>query len=190
MTSNCCWKPNFSWDETWNMFLSSWRRWLQLYRVSLKKVNPSFRVHYSIIKNYYFLNGHIIMVFNVCITASFALNNVNVPYQVQIVPAESCVTLPSWLWCHMVSRENELSNDVYIFEKIILNYWVMYPKTWVSFFQGHPVQQQKWLHGVGGFNSLSNCSKLFPQTLLCMAIPNKISSHPSGNSIWIDKSDV
>ena len=36
-------------------------------------------------------------------------------------------------------RENELSNDVYIFEKIILNYWVMYPKTWVSFFQGHPV---------------------------------------------------
>ena len=36
-------------------------------------------------------------------------------------------------------RENELSN-VYIFEKIILNYWVMYPKTWVSFFQGHPVQ--------------------------------------------------
>ena len=30
-------------------------------------------------------------------------------------------------------RENELSNDVYIFEN------VMYPKTWVSFFQGHPV---------------------------------------------------
>ena len=32
-------------------------------------------------------------------------------------------------------RENELSNDVYIFEKIIINYWVMYPKTWVTFFR-------------------------------------------------------
>ena len=32
-------------------------------------------------------------------------------------------------------RENELSNDVYIFVKIILNYLVMYPKTWVSFFR-------------------------------------------------------
>ena len=57
--------------------------------------------------------------FNVCITASFALNKlVNVPCQVQIVPAQSCVTLPSWLWCHNYERrENELSNDVYIFEK-------------------------------------------------------------------------
>ena len=40
-------------------------------------------------------------------------------------------------------RENELSNDVYIVEKIInywvINYWVMYPKTWVSFFQGRTV---------------------------------------------------
>ena len=26
-------------------------------------------------------------------------------------------------------KQNELSNDVYIFEKLILNYWVMYPKT-------------------------------------------------------------
>ena len=35
--------------------------------------------------------------FNVCITALFALNkiNVNVPYQVQIVPAQSYVTIPS-----------------------------------------------------------------------------------------------
>ena len=31
-----------------------------LYRVSLKKGNPSFRVHYSIIKNYFFKNVHII----------------------------------------------------------------------------------------------------------------------------------
>ena len=30
------------------------------YRVSLKKGNPSFRVHYSIIKNYFFKNVHII----------------------------------------------------------------------------------------------------------------------------------
>ena len=30
------------------------------YRVSLKKANPSFRVHYSIIKNYFFKNVHII----------------------------------------------------------------------------------------------------------------------------------
>ena len=39
------------------------RRWHNtdtLYRVSLKKGNPSFRVHYSIIKNYFFKNVHII----------------------------------------------------------------------------------------------------------------------------------
>ena len=31
-------------------------------------------------------------------------------------------------------------------KKIILNYWVMYPKTWVSFFQGHPVYNRTWTH--------------------------------------------
>ena len=79
------------------------------------------------------------MVFNVCITASFALNKCQCA-----IPSTNCpcsvMRDPSIMI--MVSyerRENELSNDVYIFGKIILNYWVMYPKTWVSLFQGHPV---------------------------------------------------
>ena len=72
--------------------------------------------------------------FNVCITALFALNKCQCA-KVFNCPC-SVVRDPSIMI--MVSyerRENELSNDVYIFEKIILNYWVMYPKIWVSYFQ-------------------------------------------------------
>ena len=41
-------------------FINSCIMLLRLYRVPLKKGNPSFLVHYSIIKNYYLLNVHII----------------------------------------------------------------------------------------------------------------------------------
>ena len=58
-------------EKVWRLILAQWP-WgskvltvshhdsFGLYRVSLKKGNPSFRVHYSIIKNYFFKNLHII----------------------------------------------------------------------------------------------------------------------------------
>ena len=62
------------------------------------------------------------MVFNVCITASFALNK----YQCTI-PSTNCpcsvIRNPSiMIIVSYERRENELSNDVFIFEKMILNY--------------------------------------------------------------------
>ena len=204
----------------------------------MKKGNPSFRVHYSIIKNYFFKNVHIIgkLMFSsfiwhhkhdqwithdrlhtiwsstdrnpivqnrrgrimrqqrgvirramramrtraqACVDKNGGhveghwrsltrewnkkflkqidlCNCVLIPYCIvhnclicleqNAIPSTYCSVMRDPSIMIMVSyerRENELSNDVYIVEKIILNYWVMYPKTWVSFFQGHPVW---WVH--------------------------------------------
>ena len=67
-----------------------------------------------------------IMVFNACITASFALNKCQCA-----IPSTNCPC--------SVMRGPSIMIMVSYERRENLNYWVMYPKTWVSFFQGHPV---------------------------------------------------
>ena len=60
------------------------------------------------------------------------------PVPLQIVCNRSCVIHWSCLWCHMKEENMSFPMMCTFNKKIISNYWVMYPKTWVLFFSGTP----------------------------------------------------